>query len=76
MTSLTQQHSAGQPALALLSSCALTDFTDLPRVGFRGAGSAHYLQSRDFVLPAPRKPTRGRSVRSVSAQLDRRARAG
>ncbi|MFK9082971.1 sarcosine oxidase subunit gamma [Pseudomonas neuropathica] len=51
MTSLTQQHSAGQPALALLSSCALTDLTDLPRVGFRGAGSAHYLQSRDFVLP-------------------------
>ena len=46
MTSLTQQHSAGQPALALLSSCALTDLTDLPRVGFRGAGSAHYLQSR------------------------------
>lgn len=51
MTSLTQQHSAGQPALALLSSCALTDLTDLPRVGFRGAGSAHYLQGRHFALP-------------------------
>jgi sarcosine oxidase subunit gamma len=51
MTSLTQQHSAGQPALALLSRCALTDLTDLPRVGFRGAASARYLQSRHFVLP-------------------------
>lgn len=51
MTSLRQQHSAGQPALALLSTCTLTDLTDLPRVGFRGADSAHYLQSRHFVLP-------------------------
>ncbi|KEX92842.1 sarcosine oxidase [Pseudomonas umsongensis] len=51
MTSLRQQHSAGQPALALLPTCALTDLTDLPRVGFRGADSARYLQSRDFVLP-------------------------
>ncbi|NBB62904.1 sarcosine oxidase [Pseudomonas sp. ODNR1LW] len=51
MTSLTQQHSAGQPALALLPRCALTDLTDLPRVGFRGAGSAAYLQGRHFVLP-------------------------
>nr|WP_180207190.1 sarcosine oxidase [Pseudomonas sp. SbOxS1]NYU07492.1 sarcosine oxidase [Pseudomonas sp. SbOxS1] len=51
MTSLRQQHSAGQPAFALLPTCALTDLTDLPRVGFRGADSARYLQSRDFVLP-------------------------
>jgi sarcosine oxidase subunit gamma len=51
MTSLRQQHSAGQPALALLPTCALTDLTDLPRVGFRGADSAPYLQRRGFVLP-------------------------
>jgi sarcosine oxidase subunit gamma len=51
MTSLREQHSAGQPALALLSACALTDLSDLPRVGFRGADSPEYLMSRRFVLP-------------------------
>jgi sarcosine oxidase subunit gamma len=51
MTSLREQHSAGQPALALLPTCALTDLTDLPRVGFRGADSPQYLTSRHFVLP-------------------------
>jgi sarcosine oxidase subunit gamma len=51
MTSLREQHSAGQPALALLADCTLTDLTDLPRVGFRGAHSAEYLLSRHFVLP-------------------------
>ena len=34
-----------------LSGCTLTDLTDLPRVGFRGADSAEYLRGRDFVLP-------------------------
>jgi sarcosine oxidase subunit gamma len=51
MTSLREQHSAGQPALALMSDCTLTDLTDLPRVGFRGAHSAEYLLSRHFLLP-------------------------
>lgn len=34
-----------------MSDCTLTDLTDLPRVGFRGAQSAEYLLSRHFVLP-------------------------
>jgi len=51
MTSLIEQHSLGQPSLALLSACTLTDLTDLPRLGFRGAHSAQYLLSRHFVLP-------------------------
>jgi sarcosine oxidase subunit gamma len=51
MTSLREQHTVSQPALALLPGCTLTDLTGLPRVGFRGAHSAEYLQGRDFVLP-------------------------
>ena len=51
MTSLREQHTAGQRTPALLSACALTDITDLPRVGFRGADSAEYLLGRHFVLP-------------------------
>ncbi|VVP69835.1 hypothetical protein PS918_01010 [Pseudomonas fluorescens] len=51
MTSLREQPVAGQPALALMSSCTLTDLTDLPRVGFRGAHSAEYLRGRHFLLP-------------------------
>lgn len=51
MTSLRQQPGTDHPALALLSSCTLTDLTDLPRVGFRGAHSAEYLLSRHFLLP-------------------------
>jgi sarcosine oxidase subunit gamma len=51
MTSLREPHTVGQHALAPLPSCTLTDLTDLPRVGFRGAQSAAYLQGRDFVLP-------------------------
>ncbi|MFS2092885.1 sarcosine oxidase subunit gamma [Pseudomonas sp. Pseusp11] len=51
MTSLNEQHRIGQQALAPLPGCSLTDLTDLPRVGFRGAHSAEYLRGRDFVLP-------------------------
>lgn len=51
MTSLREQHSAGQPALALMPGCTLSDLTDLPRVGFRGAHSAEYLRNRQFLLP-------------------------
>ena len=32
--------------------CALTDLTDLPRVGFRGGDSAAYLQARGYRLPS------------------------
>lgn len=51
MTSLREQHSAGQTALALMPRCTLRDLTDLPRVGFRGAQSAQYLLERRFALP-------------------------
>ncbi|HYQ55216.1 MAG TPA: sarcosine oxidase [Pseudomonas sp.] len=39
------------PRAELLHTCALTDLTDLPRVGFRGGDSAAYLQQRGFRLP-------------------------
>jgi sarcosine oxidase subunit gamma len=51
MTSLNEQHPVGQRALAPLPSCTLSDLTDLPRVGFRGAHSAAYLSGRGFTLP-------------------------
>lgn len=51
MTPLKEQHIVGQQALAPLPMCTLADLTDLPRVGFRGAHSAAYLQGRHFVLP-------------------------
>ena len=44
MTSLRQQQ-------VPLIGCALSDLTDLPRVGFRGADSADYLRGRGFELP-------------------------
>lgn len=34
-----------------LQQCAVVDLTGLPRVGFRGARSGEYLQSRGFSLP-------------------------
>ena len=34
-----------------LQQCAVVDLTGLPRVGFRGAQSGEYLQSRGFSLP-------------------------
>lgn len=51
MTSLNEQHLTQPHALASLPRCSLTDLTDLPRVGFRGAHSADYLRGRHFVLP-------------------------
>jgi sarcosine oxidase subunit gamma len=51
MTSLREQHPIGQHTLTPLPGCVLTDLTDLPRVGFRGAHSAAYLLGRKFVLP-------------------------
>ena len=33
-------------------TCALTDLTDLPRVGFRGSDSAGYLQAHGYHLPS------------------------
>ncbi len=35
----------------LLHTCALTDLTDVARVGFRGSDSAAYLQQRGYRLP-------------------------
>ncbi|MDQ0123291.1 sarcosine oxidase subunit gamma [Pseudomonas lini] len=51
MTSLREQPRVGRQTLAPLPGCSLTDLTDLPRVGFRGAHSAEYLRSRGFTLP-------------------------
>ncbi|PQP04322.1 MULTISPECIES: sarcosine oxidase subunit gamma [Pseudomonas] len=51
MTSLREQPSVSQQALAPSPEYCLVDLTDLPRVGFRGAHSAEYLRNRGFVLP-------------------------
>ena len=39
------------PRTELLHTCALTDLTELARVGFRGSDSAAYLQKRGYRLP-------------------------
>ncbi|MNO80249.1 Sarcosine oxidase, gamma subunit family [compost metagenome] len=39
------------PQSRVLHLCALTDLTDMPRVGFRGGDSAAYLQTRGYRLP-------------------------
>ncbi|WP_043199077.1 sarcosine oxidase [Pseudomonas putida] len=39
------------PWAELLYTCALTDLTDVARVGFRGGDSASYLQQRGYRLP-------------------------
>jgi sarcosine oxidase subunit gamma len=58
MTSLREQHSKVRQTLAPMTGCCLTDLTDLPRVGFRGAHTADYLRGRAFVLPdAPNRAT-------------------
>ncbi|KIY38712.1 sarcosine oxidase [Pseudomonas sp. 10-1B] len=40
------------PRAELLHTCALTDLSDLARVGFRGGDSAAYLQARGYRLPS------------------------
>lgn len=40
------------PRDELLQRCALTDLSDLARVGFRGGDSAAYLQARGYRLPS------------------------
>ncbi|MNP00180.1 Sarcosine oxidase, gamma subunit family [compost metagenome] len=40
------------PRAELLHTCALTDLTELARVGFRGSDSAAYLQARGYHLPS------------------------
>ncbi len=40
------------PRAELLHTCALTDLTELARVGFRGGDSAAYLLARGYRLPA------------------------
>lgn len=40
------------PRAELLHTCALTDLTELARVGFRGEDSAAYLGGRGYHLPA------------------------
>ncbi|WP_416422314.1 sarcosine oxidase [Pseudomonas sp. App30] len=47
MSSLKAEDYIGQA----VQPCTLLDLTDLPRVGFRGADSAAYLQQRGFELP-------------------------
>ncbi|WP_426808701.1 sarcosine oxidase subunit gamma [Pseudomonas sp. WOUb67] len=39
------------PRAEVLQTCALTDLTDVARVGFRGGDSAAYLQQRGYRLP-------------------------
>ena len=39
------------PRAEVLHTCALTDLTDVARVGFRGGDSAAYLQQRGYRLP-------------------------
>jgi len=52
MTSLkTQAFFSPDPLAELLHRCALTDLTDVPRVGFRGGDTAAYLQARGYRLP-------------------------
>lgn len=52
MTSLkTEQCFSPQPHAEQLLACALTDLTDLARVGFRGADTAAYLHARGYRLP-------------------------
>ncbi|GLO14794.1 sarcosine oxidase [Pseudomonas putida] len=40
-----------RPRAELLPTCALTDLTDVARVGFRGGDSAAYLLQRGYHLP-------------------------
>lgn len=53
MSSLNaENHIAPAPRpFGALHVCALIDLTEVPRVGFRGADSAAYLQARGFALP-------------------------
>ncbi|MFF7861567.1 sarcosine oxidase [Pseudomonas monteilii] len=39
------------PRAELLHACALTDLTEVARIGFRGVDSAAYLQQRGYRLP-------------------------
>lgn len=52
MTSLKAEHFIERSPVYPLQDCALTDLSDLPRVGFRGADSAAWLQARGYRLPA------------------------
>lgn len=53
MTSLQAEAFIPRSPLAeLLHNCALTDLTDLARVGFRGGDSAACLQARGYRLPS------------------------
>ncbi|MGE6689891.1 sarcosine oxidase subunit gamma [Stutzerimonas stutzeri] len=50
-----------------LRRCGLVDLSNLPRVGFRGADSAAFLQARGYQLPE--KPNRGTSQPSGETVL-------
>ena len=53
MTSLQAEAFVSRsPQAELLHTCALTDLTDLARVGFRGSDSAVFLQKRGYRLPS------------------------
>ncbi|HDS1735633.1 sarcosine oxidase [Pseudomonas sp. BP8] len=50
MTSLKAERYL-EPSPAQLQPCLLTDLSELPRVGFRGADSAEYLRALGYRLP-------------------------
>jgi sarcosine oxidase subunit gamma len=53
MTSLkAEAFTSHNPVAERLHTCALTDLTELARVGFRGGDSAAYLQGRGYRLPS------------------------
>lgn len=51
MSSLNAQEMIKPYPVAHPQACTLVDLTDLPRVGFRGAQAADYLEARGFILP-------------------------
>jgi len=71
MSSLNTQHPAvSAPANVHVStSCALVDLTVVPRVGFRGAHAATYLNARGFDLPERPNTAVSQSDGSMVARL-------
>lgn len=52
MTSLKAEHFIERSPVYPQQDCALTDLSDLSRVGFRGTDSAAWLKARGYRLPA------------------------
>ncbi|HKS14062.1 MAG TPA: sarcosine oxidase, partial [Pseudomonas sp.] len=51
MSSLKAEDFIERSPVYPLHHCALTDLSELPRVGFRGTDSAAWLQARGYRLP-------------------------